>query len=99
MKNIVQPPYETVVHVNYDMPGDFRDQLNTKADAFETSFGPATIAMDKRVAAYAETVDRINQGGRAGRNNITATPAKLAAQINANHVEKPRKKKAQRHSS
>ena len=53
--------------IAYDMPADFRDQLNTKADAFEASFGPATTAMDERVAAYAETVDEINQGARAVR--------------------------------
>jgi len=81
--------------IAYDAPGDFRDQLNTKADAFEASFGPATTAMDERVAAYAETVDEISQGARAVRildgivrNKYHGNPGKLAAWTSASHVEK-----------
>jgi hypothetical protein len=72
MNDTDQRPYETVVRVNYHMPTDFRAQLNTKADAFEASFGAATTAMDERVAAHAEVIDEINQGARAVRNSPPA---------------------------
>ena len=54
------------------MQPDFRNQLNTKADYLEASFGPATTAMNARVAAHAEVIDETNKGTRAVRHAYTA---------------------------
>ncbi|MEP7074448.1 MAG: hypothetical protein ABI878_01450 [Acidobacteriota bacterium] len=85
--------------IAYGMSASFRDDLNTTADNFETSFGPTGTATDAHVAATAEIAEAIRLGTAAVqildgvvRNKYASNTGKLAAWVSASHVEKAPKK-------
>lgn len=89
--------------IAYDLPADFRDDLQTDTDAFEQSLSEPGTAIDAQVAATAELAAAVRRGMIAKRildgvikNKYRNNVGKLAAWLSASHVEKaPKKKKVE----
>jgi len=84
----------------YGLVGTWFDQMTTAANEFEATFGPAAAALADRAEATAELQDWIVQGMRhrrildgVSRNIFANNVGKLAAWIQASHIERPPKKK------
>jgi hypothetical protein len=84
----------------YGLSGSWFGDMSTAADEFEATFGPAAAAQADRAEATAEIQDWVVQGMRLRRildgiaKNIFANnPGKLAAWLQASHIERPPKSK------
>lgn len=86
--------------IAYGMDATFRADLDTAADAFETSFSSTASATAEHVQATADEAAKVRQGmiivrilDGIARNVYANNPGKLAAWLSASHVEKAPKKK------
>lgn len=86
--------------IEYGLPATFRADLNTAADAFETSFAHIASATAEHVSATAETIAKVAEGMTIVRildglvkNRYATDPGKLAAWHSVSRIEKRAKKK------
>lgn len=86
--------------VEYGLPADFLDDLQTDITNFEQAVSGKSAASDERVSATASIGGAVKNGLEGLRrlraivpNKYRDNPAKLAAWTSASHVERPAKKK------
>ena len=97
---LASAPYEADFIIYGSFPADFRDQLKTACDDFETATAAQGTEIDERVAANAEVENEVEQANRdvrlldgIVRSKYYGNPGKLAAWASASHAESAPKKK------